>query len=67
MPRPPAPLWLRQRRRPGWGVVVLVVLAAYLAEVRWVSLAEADELMKTYGMFDAVHEYLQREKGGAER
>ena len=37
-----------------------------LAEVRWVSLAEADELMA--GMiFEPVHEYLEHELGEAER
>ena len=36
-----------------------------LAEVRWVSLAEADELMAEYGMFEPVHEYLAREIGEA--
>jgi 8-oxo-dGTP diphosphatase len=34
-----------------------------LAEVRWVSLAEADELMAAYGMFEPVHEHLAREIG----
>ena len=38
---------------------------AELAEVRWVSLAEADELMAEYGMFPAVHEHLERELGEA--
>ena len=36
---------------------------AELADVRWVSLAEADELMKAYGMFDKVHEHLVQEIG----
>jgi hypothetical protein len=37
-----------------------------LADVRWVSLAEADELMKDYGgMFEPVHKYLAREFGKA--
>ena len=36
---------------------------AELAAVRWVSLAEADELMKVYGMFDKVREHLARELG----
>ena len=31
------------------------------AQVRWVSLAEADQLMSEYGMFPAVHEHLERE------
>jgi 8-oxo-dGTP diphosphatase len=34
-----------------------------LAEVRWVTLAEADELMREYGMFEPVREYLAREIG----
>jgi 8-oxo-dGTP pyrophosphatase MutT (NUDIX family) len=34
-----------------------------LAEVKWVSLAEADELMAAYGMFEPVHEHLAREIG----
>ena len=32
-----------------------------LAEVRWISLAEADELLP--GMFEPVREYLAREIG----
>jgi 8-oxo-dGTP pyrophosphatase MutT (NUDIX family) len=36
---------------------------AELADVRWVSLAEADELMKAYGMFEPVREHLVRELG----
>ena len=32
-----------------------------LAEVRWLSLAEADELLP--GMFEPVHEHLERELG----
>jgi len=31
-----------------------------LAEVRWVSLAEADDLMQPYGMYEPVREYLER-------
>ena len=38
---------------------------AELAEVRWVTLAEADELMAEYGMYEPVHEYLAREIGEA--
>jgi 8-oxo-dGTP diphosphatase len=34
-----------------------------LAEVRWVSLAEADELMQGYGMFEPVREHLARTIG----
>jgi 8-oxo-dGTP pyrophosphatase MutT (NUDIX family) len=36
---------------------------AELAEVRWASLAEAEELLP--GMYGPVHEYLVRELGGA--
>lgn len=36
-----------------------------LAEVRWVSLAEADELMAAYGMFEPVHDYLTGKIGQA--
>ena len=36
---------------------------AELAEVKWVSLAEADELMAEYGMYEPVHEHLARELG----
>jgi 8-oxo-dGTP pyrophosphatase MutT (NUDIX family) len=50
--------------RPTHGTDTIVGDEEELAEVRWVSLAEADELMASYGMFDAVHEYLQREIGG---
>jgi hypothetical protein len=37
-----------------------------LAEVKWASLAEADELMREYGMHEPVHAHLEREIG-AER
>jgi 8-oxo-dGTP pyrophosphatase MutT (NUDIX family)/transcriptional regulator with XRE-family HTH domain len=50
--------------RPTHGTGVIVGDEEELAEVKWASLAEADELMKTYGMFDAVHEYLERTIGG---
>jgi 8-oxo-dGTP pyrophosphatase MutT (NUDIX family)/transcriptional regulator with XRE-family HTH domain len=36
-----------------------------LAEVRWVTLAEADELLP--GMFEPVREHLERELGGADQ
>jgi 8-oxo-dGTP pyrophosphatase MutT (NUDIX family) len=51
--------------RPARGTDVFVGDQDELAEVRWVSLAEADELMAEYGMFAAVREYLERELGGA--
>ena len=47
------------------GTDVFVGDEAELAEVRWVSLAEADELLP--GMFEPVRTYLSRvlESGGA--
>ena len=48
--------------RPG-DLEVFVGDSEELAEVRWVSLREADELMAAYGMFEPVHEHLQREIG----
>jgi len=48
---------------PTHGTDVFVGDEEELAEVRWVSLAEADELMKAYGMFEPVHDYLARELG----
>jgi 8-oxo-dGTP diphosphatase len=44
--------------RPTHGTEVFVGDEDELAEVRWVTLAEADELMAAYGMFEPVHEYL---------
>jgi 8-oxo-dGTP pyrophosphatase MutT (NUDIX family) len=49
--------------RPTRGTEVIVGDEDELAEVRWVSLAEADELMAAYGMFEPVHEHLARELG----
>jgi NADH pyrophosphatase NudC (nudix superfamily) len=49
--------------RPTHGTGTIVGDEEELAEVRWVTLAEADDLMASYGMFDAVHEYLTREIG----
>ena len=49
--------------RPVRDTEVIVGDEEELAEVRWVSLAEADELMAEYGMFGPVHDYLQREIG----
>ena len=48
---------------PTHGTDIFVGDDEELAEVRWVSLAEAEQLMKTYGMFEPVHEYLSRELG----
>lgn len=44
--------------RPVRGTKVIVGDEKELAEVRWVSLAEADELMAAYGMFEPVRDYL---------
>jgi 8-oxo-dGTP diphosphatase len=50
---------------PTHGTSVHVGDEAELAEVRWVSLAEADELLP--GMYEPVREYLARELGAGER
>jgi len=51
--------------RPTHGTEIHVGDEAELAEVRWIGLAEADELLP--GMFEPVREYLSRELGrGAE-
>ena len=49
--------------RPTHGTDVFVGDEDELAEVRWVSLAEADELLP--GMFEPVREHLARELGEA--
>jgi 8-oxo-dGTP pyrophosphatase MutT (NUDIX family)/transcriptional regulator with XRE-family HTH domain len=51
--------------RPTHGTEIFVGDEDELAEVRWASLAEVDELMAAYGMFEPVHEYLAREIGEA--
>jgi 8-oxo-dGTP diphosphatase len=51
--------------RPARGTDVYVGDVAELAEVRWVGLAEADELLP--GMFGPVREHLARELGEGER
>ena len=51
--------------RPTHGTEVIVGDEDELAEVRWVSLAEADELMAAYGMFEPVHDYLAARLGEA--
>lgn len=51
--------------RPVRGTEVIVGDEVELAEVRWVTLAEADQLMSAYGMFEPVHEHLARELGEA--
>lgn len=47
--------------RPTHGTEIHVGDKAELLEVRWVSLAEAEELLP--GMFGPVHDYLARELG----
>jgi 8-oxo-dGTP diphosphatase len=47
--------------RPTHGTEIFVGDEDELAEVRWVGLAEADELLP--GMFEPVHEHLARELG----
>jgi 8-oxo-dGTP pyrophosphatase MutT (NUDIX family)/transcriptional regulator with XRE-family HTH domain len=47
---------------PVQGTEVFVGDEAELAEVRWIGLAEADQLLP--GMFEPVREYLERELGG---
>jgi 8-oxo-dGTP pyrophosphatase MutT (NUDIX family)/transcriptional regulator with XRE-family HTH domain len=49
--------------KPTRGTSVFVGDEAELAEVRWVSVAEADELLP--GMYEKVREHLARELGGA--
>jgi hypothetical protein len=43
---------------PTYGTDVFVGDRDELAEVRWVTLAEADELMRTYGMVGPVRKHL---------
>jgi hypothetical protein len=49
--------------RPVRGTSIFVGDSDELAEVRWVSLAKADELLP--GMYEPVREYLAREIGEA--
>ena len=51
--------------KPTHGTEIFVNDEQELAEVRWVSLAEADELLP--GMFEPVREHLERELGGTDR
>ena len=44
--------------RPAGPLDVFVGDEEELAEVKWVSLAEVDELMAPYGMFEPVHDFL---------
>jgi NADH pyrophosphatase NudC (nudix superfamily) len=48
---------------PTHGTDVFVGDEEELAEVRWVSLAEAEELMKAYSMYEPVRDHLARELG----
>ena len=48
---------------PTHGTEVFVGDEDELAEVRWVSLAEADDLMAAYGMYGPVHEHLAARLG----
>jgi 8-oxo-dGTP diphosphatase len=48
---------------PTHGTDVFVGDQDELAEVRWVSLAEAEDLMQPYGMFRPVREFLARSFG----
>jgi 8-oxo-dGTP diphosphatase len=49
--------------RPTHGTEIHLGDKGELTEVRWVSLAEADELMAAYGMFEPVRDHLVRELG----
>lgn len=49
---------------PTRGTEIFVGDEDELAEVRWVSLAEADELMQPYGMFEPVRQHLAQALGG---
>jgi excisionase family DNA binding protein len=46
--------------RPTHGTDIFVGDQEELAEVQWVSLAEAEQLMQPYGMFGPVREYLAK-------
>ncbi len=46
--------------RPTHGTDIFVGDRDELAEVRWVSLSEADQLMQPHGMFGPVREYLAK-------
>jgi 8-oxo-dGTP pyrophosphatase MutT (NUDIX family)/transcriptional regulator with XRE-family HTH domain len=50
---------------PTHGTEIFVGDSDELAAVRWVSLPEADELMREYGMFEPVREYLAQALGEA--
>jgi len=46
--------------KPTHGTDIFVGDRDDLAEVRWVPLAEAEELMQPYGMFGPVREHLAK-------
>src|SRR5215475_1884959 len=46
--------------KPTHGTDIFVGDRDELAEVRWATLTEADQLMKPHGMFRLVHEHLQK-------
>jgi 8-oxo-dGTP pyrophosphatase MutT (NUDIX family) len=52
---------------PTHGTEVFVGDEEELAEVRWVSLAEAEKLMAAYGMYEPVRAHLAQEIGEGER
>ena len=49
--------------RPTHGTDIFVGDRDELAEVRWVTFAQADQLMQPYGMFGPVREYLAKALG----
>lgn len=55
-------IYVAAKPAPRAGTSVIVGDTDELAEVRWISLAEADQLLP--GMFGPVREYLERELGG---
>jgi hypothetical protein len=55
-------IYVAAKPAPRAGTSVIVGDTDELAEVRWVSLAEADKLLP--GMYEPVREYLERELGG---
>ena len=57
-------IYVAAKPAPRAGTSVIVGDTDELAEVRWVSLAEADELMQKYPMFGPVHDYLEHVLGG---
>jgi hypothetical protein len=76
--RPPGRSWQRDRapcppghrphhdlygRQPYHGTDVFVGDQDELAEVRWVTLAQAEDLMQPHGMFRPVREFLARSFG----